>query len=754
MNHLRKNISLLLIAALAVSPLSGCGSMMEKSGSTLEVSLDTSYRTARFLPNEHGVPRCTWGSSVLLEEFFSSTLSKDANYSDLYWCDTETENSVRFRPKCVDDRTEGNYVQVPMAFHLEDGRTGIVCIESKAIYEEQCRRCIEYYDEQMQYLETVEIPDSFQPDMPYTYWMEYTWMDAAGNWYVLNENYDTGEEFYTAYNKDFEKLGNIDVENVASMTQGSQPGTMYTAVHKYDQETDQSYVEVFEVNAEDGTVISTQNFHDAYDFEFLSDAGDYDYRYRDAFGIYGVKDGETTQLLDWINSDVQLYTVRHVYALDKGQFIFDQWEGGQGGGMMSATPRTEEEIANIQLISLAVVNMEPKLRDAVIAYNRQAENTRIIVVDYGAMAEPGTNGYAQLKSDMLDGIVADMICADGLNFASLAGKGMFGDWYTLMDADEEFRREDYLSNFFTAYEYDAKLQRLGPSFTVLTAAAKTEYAGTEEGITPEQFAAYKDSMPEGMDLTNELVVSYKDYDLLYWFGGRQNLWINPYTGACSFDNPAFAAVLELNRPIPPEEQPQNDEEQQALFDAIPYAFREDRALVCFTQITEPLDYHKVCRATFGDAPLTWVGYPMEYDTGNGGIFAADFTVSYNPESERKAEMWDFMKYLLSADYQNSVTDAMPLHLETLQKRIDTTVRFKGAKVQLGNTEVNIGGASEEGMAAFRSYLEGIRTSYYGDEEVRSIIEEEFQAMLAGDASAEETAALIQSRVSLYLSEQS
>jgi hypothetical protein len=57
-----------------------------------------------------------------------------------------------------------------------------------------------------------------------------------------------------------------------------------------------------------------------------------------------------------------------------------------------------------------------------------------------------------MKDDMLNGIVADLICTDGVNFESLASKGLFADWYTLMDADDEFHMEDYYENFFEAYE--------------------------------------------------------------------------------------------------------------------------------------------------------------------------------------------------------------------------------------------------------------------------------------------------------------
>ena len=68
--------------------------------------------------------------------------------------------------------------------------------------------------------------------------------------------------------------------------------------------------------------------------------------------------------------------------------------------------------------------------------------------------------------------------------------------------------------------------------------------------------------------------------------------------------------------------------------------------------------------------------------------------------------------------------------------------------------VQIGEMKEWETDILRDYIHGIRTCYYFDTKAYTVLLEEAEKMLAGDQTPEETAKMMQSRVSLYLSEQS
>jgi ABC-type glycerol-3-phosphate transport system substrate-binding protein len=157
------------------------------------------------------------------------------------------------------------------------------------------------------------------------------------------------------------------------------------------------------------------------------------------------------------------------------------------------------------------------------------------------------------------------------------------------------------------------------------------------------------------------------------------------------------------------------------------------------------------RMYFGDEDITLTGYPMVIDEGNGGVFNTEFTVSINAQSKEQEAIWDMIKYLLSEDYQRKMRFTLPVNRAAMEKKIDIdehNVTFAAFG------EVFIGELESWESDIFRDYIEGIRTCYYYDYKVHDILMEEAEKMLAGDQSPQECADMMQSRVSIYLSEQS
>lgn len=779
-----KALACLLAAVLTAAPLTGCGGFREKDGATLEITMDNSYRTTKYLDGKDHSELLTWGNKMLLTMFDDAKVGETSRSSLMLYHNLETGETKEFSPQCLSDRDAANHLLADMAVLLPDGRIGLCCREYRdgsfsspiKIY----RRCMEIYDADMNYLETKELPEeAFDGQYPYR---GGCWTDDAGNWYWY-DTYDEETDTYfwedgrlptmlKCYDKDFAFIGNIRLpsgKDIIDLVPAGD-GSMYMltgADISFDGE--QPTYEIYRLTAADGTCTSEQIYLNPKGYQMIEDfyssirvdlvpgTNGYDFYYTDALGLHGCKDGEITQVISWINSDVAVGSVWECYSMENGEFVLDYFDKTDAN-MWHASPRTEEEMENTELISLATVGMFGALQDEIISYNKQETGYRIMVVDYSTYntRDDKTIGMTMLREDMLDGIVADMICTDGMNFESLASKNMFGDWYALMDADEAFNREDYLANFFEAYEYDEKLIRLACGFRVRTAAAKTEFAGTEMGLTNAEYMALSDALPETMDVE---LAGIRDYMLDQWFGERQNQWIDRYTTTCHFDDPAFVRQLEMLAEYPTwEELELMGKDLSDLFNSPQVdgmmVFQKDRALMEICTLTQPLDYRMVHRCVFRDAPVTWIGYPMSYECGNGGIFETDFTVSYNPYSKQKEAIWSFMKHLLGEEYQEAMTDCFPVHEGVLDEKLEQTTQMVNATVDYGMSKTRIGPATEEEMASLKSYLQGVRAAYYADAVVESILKEEFAVYLAGDRSAEDTAAQIQSRVMLYLSEQS
>lgn len=758
----KRMTAIFLTAAMAMTMITGCGFQRENDGATLEINMDNSWRNTKLEGVKSGYsPIHAWGNCLLL-----SRSDNQRTFQDRFqFINTETGETAAFESKAAEERSvASNFVGCNTVIEYDDGTVGLVMYEANYREGTYVRWCIEVYDEHMNYLRTEEIPEEFHRN---TY--INCWVDNQGNWYV--ENGST----LTTYNSKYQKYGDIPLpkgcEGIREMARGKEDGTMYASTQKTDKSGGE-YYEIYEINGKERTIESTGVFND-WDYieknishdhiqsyivgDFVGGGNGYDFCWVNSDGLYGCKDGEESIIINWINSDFPVGEVSEAYFMDNGSVV------ALTGRIAShqyylCTPRTEEEVENTELISLSTLGLYSALETAVIDYNKSETGCRIMVVDYNQYNtdEDDTLGKQKLQEDMLDGIVADMVCTDGMHFENLANKGIFADWYDLMDADESFNRADYLQNFFHAYEYDDKLQRLGVQYSVYTAMAKTEFAGEQEG---PDLAAYSDlmsSIPAGMDF---YVFYNREMFMERYFQNYMNAFVDVKTAQCYFDSPTFTRLLGMIGTLPTwEELGQMDESDQAnrmpsYFESH-LAFQENRAFIQDAVFYQPINFRSVNRLTFHDDPVTMVGIPMDYDEGNGGLFRADFTVSVNAQSQQQTAIWDFMKHMLSEDYQNKLNDSFPVLKSALEVEYDEAMHMVSARDWFGMSEVPIGESNAEEMGKLRTYLEGIRTAFYYDETVYSIMMEEIGKYLAGDCTAEECGKMIQSRVSIYLSEQS
>ncbi len=770
-------------AALGIllTSFTACGGMKKEDGATLEIPFENSYRCTQLEGAWNWQLMDTIGENAF---FVKKPTPTQANTVRLMVQNTVTGESVEFEPAINSERQKAtNYTRAYMFLDKGDGKTGIVCTEFEYnmnnSVETVVRRCIEVYDENWKLVEVEEIPEGFALDQ--TLGMQWsrrcTLTDVQGNWYHC----DLSEPVIHTYNSRYQKYGEIRLtnpeESIWSFVNGSD-GAVYVSTTFWDAMSSDQIIHVYRLDAENRTA-EELNLNDIPDkqemnsFFLVDGSGDYLFYYITPERMYGVTaDGNAQEVIHWNNSDFVRRSIVECEPLPDGKFLLGKVNSSNGsmdGDMFYvAEQRTEEDAADTKFMTLAAVDLSYSLEEAVLDYNRQETGWRIMMVDY-ADAET-------LKADMLDGIVADIICTENLHFENLASKGLFADWYDLMDADEAFSREDYLPNFFHALEYDGKLLRLTYDYTVETYFAKTEFAPQKENYTAADYMDLLESTPDGMDAMP--------------FIGRNNvvdwvlcpmtdMFVNWKTGECAFDSPEFVRALQWAESLPENRKAEDMEH----FQSIDKLFLNDRALLRLSTIRQPIRWHIIRRAYFGDAEITAVGMPMyagqegnpiqiqDRDTppleqnpdsgrGNNGTFLISDSVSVNAQSQYKDAAWDFMKYLLSEDYQKGLTDSMPIHIGMLDEKLTLATKMSATAEQFTDmTIVNVGAATEESMAELRAYICGIgRVSLWNgtdaQERIGTILSEEIERYFAGGCTAEECADAIQSRASIYLSEQS
>lgn len=745
-DRFRRTAALLAAAAVMVN-LAGCREQ-EKAGSTLAVTLEHAYKAQQLAP---GTTDSLQPVQLTEQLLWLANEETDILYDNA----AGTFSDSDFVPVYLtEDPGEGRTIS-DVQYSLDaDGYLHIYYINYGAGMED-IRYYREIYDDQLERTAFQEL--TFDSPERLTAFHR----DGEGNYYCLRS--DSGMQVMAVYDKDCQYLGDMKPGfiYVTNLFTGSD-GRVYGASGQgysceffcADPETLQCEPVTFE-----GCPPSVKGI-----------AGDalYERYFYNSEGIYGLvlEEMHCEKVLDWQNSDFDGRCVEEVAAIGDGRFlVFTQQGDSNIHEIHMLEARTPEEIADLHLISLAAIDPAEHLREAVRRFNRSRTDCRIVIADYGEYntEENDTLGLSRLRQDMVDGIVADIICTDGLPFASFANKGLFEDLYPFMKKDRSFHEEDYLMNFFQSLEYGGKLQRIGGSCSIFTMAGKTAYLGDAGGLDAAAYMALLAERPEGMAVFTEIMDKESAFETLCLdaLGG----FVDTKNNTCSFDSDAFIELLELCGSFPdtsPEDETLSQEALEAYVAERDRAFRQDTALLYPAEMRDPFDYHDMTAGVFGEE-ITLLGLPTTEENCSGALFCPEFTVSMSSQSKYQAEIWEFIRCMLDEEYQSALQNILPVHRTALAKRAeaatkplevpngDGTTRMEMRSVSL--VGVAGGNATAEEMAYFTEYAESITRSRFEDAAVRKIVSEEADMYFAGDCAVQEAAAMIQSRVSLYLSEQ-
>ena len=200
-------------------------------------------------------------------------------------------------------------------------------------------------------------------------------------------------------------------------------------------------------------------------------------------------------------------------------------------------------------------------------------------------------------------------------------------------------------------------------------------------------------------------------------------YVDIETASCSFDSDSFKAqlqLLKLQEAAKAEPFPCNG---LLYFDVI--ADAESIAYAPERYLLPPMEQYIFC------------GYPSDHADGSVLHFSELFAV--NTSSRQKSGAYAFLRYLLTQPCQETMRLRLPVNDPVLQTQLAGQLE----KEAITQREIEL----------FYQLVDGLRTADYPTDTVEQIIREELAPYLAGDATEDEAAERIQSRVYLYLQEQ-
>lgn len=467
--------------------------------------------------------------------------------------------------------------------------------------------------------------------------------------------------------------------------------------------------------------------------------------------------GALTEVLTWNDTDMTSGYIQQLTALEDGGFA----ALGTGLYNFSAdlillTPVPASQAAARTILRLATVNASQDLKTAAVQFNRANPDYKIKIVEYTDFDSQSAITSALLTEITL-GEIPDLIDFTYLPPQLFINAGLMTDLYPWLEQDETLSAEGILPSVLKAEETDGALYQLPRYILPIVLAAPADLVPAQEDWTLEALYAIVEENPQfespfGKQYGRSIFLRYILY--MSW-----DCYMDLDQAACFFDTEEFCRLLEfIKQYLPPDEEAASYISEDSQWTGI----RNGEQLFYFGELSgitlQILDQLYEQDAAFP-------GFPSS--AGGQNAFQPVNSLGMTEACQYKEIAWEFLRQLyLDAAYKENFfpgTSLFPTNLTTFTRLLDTLSERKteiqedGTEIEkpiLTNTEdVTVYALTASQRERLETLFGSIDTMMLLDATMVNIVLEEVPAFFAGDKTAEETAAIIQNRVGLYLAEQ-
>lgn len=380
-------------------------------------------------------------------------------------------------------------------------------------------------------------------------------------------------------------------------------------------------------------------------------------------------------------------------------------------------------------------------------FNKTRRNeAEYLITDFNSISENYViekkeyESYERFLTEIISGNCPDMVyVGEWLDMTPLYGKNMLSDIYDLLDENYE---DIYENSVLKSLEIDGKLYQMPHDYIVQSAVAKENVWGndTDNSINHVMEKSKSEGYASAFDF------SVDSYDFIS-FVSEEFMDFNE--GSCNFTDGQFENVLAIMKDFNDSYSNLSDEYINGTFDLM----SEDKILLCSCAFGsyDQLDYLvSLC----GDE-LKYVGYPS--DTANFHIAYPIASFSVFDSSENKDGAKEFIDYYTS--YNSFVYDSPDTNGNMLNGMFCLPINKKASdyicEYSMNFNFYNLEESFRLKMREeTRNQIDTINAGYkFTGENIRDILEEEISLYLNDVHTAKETCDNIQSRLSVYFSEQ-
>ena len=492
--------------------------------------------------------------------------------------------------------------------------------------------------------------------------------------------------------------------------------------------------------------------------------GDYLVFYQDDNNLNGInaETGESVRLINWIESGLIPNSLDNILALPDGRIICVNRDYGMGAFghnvsldliIFSKIPYSELP-ERIEITFAAMYFWE--LRSAIVNFNRTNQTYRIKVIDYSEFnTEDDWNaGLTRLSTDIISGNIPDILDLQGLPFYQYVARDFLVDLYTLIDADPEFNRSDFVESVFRAAEIDGGLYRAFPSFYVSTLIGHPSVLGPDMGWNMDEFRAVLNANPQADMLMGQWLT--KENFLMATVLLSLDEYIDWASGRVSFDAGGFAQLLEFSNRFPAEPPDFGDNWENYIEPE--ELIREGRQIMSEASIAGFDNIEWYIRMFGGD--IVFKGFPTE--SRNGNSLFINTSLAITTSSDHADGAWEFLRTILTSNWQRDNTWGFPTNMELFNEKIEEAMREREDEMWPGfarDVVIDMPGFPTQTPPLTQAQIDQVialinsATNIFNyDEALINIIQEGAHDFFTGRSSAEAAARVVQSRVQIYVAE--
>ena len=496
------------------------------------------------------------------------------------------------------------------------------------------------------------------------------------------------------------------------------------------------------------------------DVSFFGGNG-YDLYMSKSDGIYGLdmaKDS-ATKLLDYIDSDIETNSsLDRAIAISDAEFIALLTDSDYNYFVARLTKVPADQVKDKKILTMGGYYIDYDIRKQAFEFNKNNPEYKIKFIDYSSYDEDGDYGAGieKMNMDIVSGSTPDiLILSDQMPVSSYINKGLFADVSSYINKDSELSNEMFLSNIMDAIRTGDKLYQIVPSFYVGTVAMKSRFTDGKNVLSIKDCKDLMDKM--GVKPDAAFGIMPRDSFLEQGLSFSGDNYIDWEDKKCNFDSDSFIEFLEFANEFP---QSYPDNVWEDYKDTL---YLENSALFGIVNIGSFRTYSYIRDVQFGE-DVSFVGYPNDLGINNSVIIPFS-RIAISSQSQYKDAAWEFVKYFLSEEYQDSLEYSFPIRKSSFEKMGEASTHKQfymdgDKKVEyddgyyIGGQEVIARPLTSEDVMNVTNFIKSLNLVSSNNTSVNNIIFEEASAFFSGQKSAKDVADIIQSRLSIYVNENS